>query len=57
MRGLFYKALGFLVWKGFVADMRRRARIAAKRASIAALLMIAVSGVILLVQRRNGNGH
>ena len=57
MRGLFYKALGFLVWKGFVADLRRRARIAAKRASIAALLMVAVSAVVLLAQRRNGNGH
>lgn len=57
MRGLFYKALGFLVWKGFVADVRRRARIAAKRASIAALLMVAVSAAILLTRRPDGNGH
>jgi hypothetical protein len=57
VRGLFYKALGYLVWKGFVADLQRRARIAARRAGVAALLTIAVSAAILLAQRRNGNGH
>lgn len=57
MRGLFYQALGFLVWKGFVAELRRRARIAAKRAGIAALLMVAVSAVILLAHRPDDNGH
>ena len=57
MRGLFYKALGFLVWKGFVADLRRRCRIAAKRAGIAALLAVAVSAAILLAQRPDDNGH
>ncbi|HKG01745.1 MAG TPA: hypothetical protein VKB03_01075 [Conexibacter sp.] len=57
MRGLFYQALGFLVWKGFVADLRRRARIAAKRAGIAALLAVAVSALILLTQRPGDNGH
>jgi hypothetical protein len=57
VRGIFYKALGFLVWKGFVADMRRRARIAAKRAGITMLLMVAVSGAILLAQRRAGDGR
>jgi hypothetical protein len=57
VRGTFYKALGFLVWKGFVADVRRRARIAVKRAGIAALLAVAVSAAIVLAQRHNGNAH
>ena len=57
MRGLFYKALGYLVWKEFVADMRRRARVAAKRAGIALLLTIAVSAAIALAQGRDASAR
>jgi hypothetical protein len=37
--------------------MRRRARIVAKGAGIAALLAVAVSGAVVLAQRRTGSGH
>jgi len=57
VRGLFYKALGFLVWKGFVADLRRRVRVVAKRAGAAALLTVVISVAILLAQRPDDTGH
>jgi hypothetical protein len=57
VRGAFYKALGFLVWKGFVADVRRRTRIAVRRVGIGMLLMVVVSGAIVLAQRRAGDGR
>ncbi len=54
MRDAFYRLLGYFVWKGFVADLRRRCRTAAKGAGVGALVLVAVVAVVVLVQRRDG---
>jgi hypothetical protein len=52
MSGMYYKALGFVVWKGGTWYLRRRFGGAPKKIGAGALVAVAIAAAIAIVQRQ-----